>query len=77
MPTYQQNLDRLRQGSRASTKEAMQITTAAAQERGEAGIKHVQDIRSKLEPFSGHLSDWKKIDIAHKEKLVLREARKA
>ena len=77
MPTYQQNLDRLRQGSRASTKEAMQITTAAAQERGQAGIKHVQDIRSKLEPFSGHLRDWKKLDIAHKEKLGMREARKA
>ncbi len=77
MPSFNENLNRLRAGSRASTKDAMAIETAAANERGQAGIKHVSNIRSKLEPFSGHLRDWKKLDIAHQEKIGKREARKA
>jgi len=56
MPSFNENLNRLRAGSRASTKDAMAIETAAANERGQAGIKHVSNIRSKLELLPG--SDW-------------------
>ena len=77
MPTFSQNIERLRSGSRASTKSAMENETAAAQLQGEAGIEHTRNINRKLEPFSKGLRDWKKLDIAHQEKLGRRDARKA
>ena len=44
---------------------------------GQAGIDHVRNIRNKLEPFSGHLRDWKRLDIAHQEKLGIQDARRS
>ena len=76
MPSFNENIAKLRAASRESTRQAMEIETDTARMRGDERIRHVNTIRSKLEPFSQHLKDWKKLDIAHQEKLGRRELRK-
>ena len=67
MATWQSNLDKLRSASRRSTTEAQQIETQAADQRGQAGIRHAQDIANKLAPLSEGLREWKRRDIKHKQ----------
>ena len=75
--SYDRNIERLKANQAQISAQEQGITTAAAQQRGEYAIRHVQDIRSKLTPFSKALQDWKDKDIKKKKEEGVAEARKA
>jgi len=64
--SYDRNIDRLRANQSAISKQEQGITTAAAKQRGDAGIEHARDIATKLTPFSTALQEWKDKDIKKK-----------
>ena len=64
--SYDRNIERLKANQSAVSKQEQGITTAAAKQRGDAGIKHAEDIANKLTPFSTALQEWKDKDIKEK-----------
>ena len=77
MPSFSENIQKLKNASRQSTTDAQNIETQAARERGEWGIDHARKVALGLAPFSDHLRDWKRRDIKAKEEEGAEEARKA
>ena len=75
--SYDRNIERLKANQAQISAQEQGITTAAAQQRGEYAIRHVEDIRSKLTPFSKELQAWKERDIEKKKEQGVAEARKA
>tara|TARA_R100000152_G_C6780111_1_gene212493 strand:+ start:719 stop:2980 length:2262 start_codon:yes stop_codon:yes gene_type:complete len=61
--SYDRNIERLKANQREISAQEQRITTQSAQERGEAGIKHAEDIATKLTPFSTALREWKQKSI--------------
>ena len=66
MPTFSENIQRLKANQREISQQEQNIITQTAQERGDYEIKHAQDIANKLTPFSTALQEWK--DKVNKQK---------
>ena len=74
--SYDRNIERLKANQRQISAQEQNITTQAAQMRGQEGIKAAQDWE-KLTPFSNELKEWKKRDIEKKKAQGVAAARKA
>jgi|GEM_PF-2709601 len=63
--SYDRNIERLKANQRQISAQEQNITTQAAKERGEAGIRAAAQL-DKLTPFSTALQEWKDKDIKEK-----------
>jgi len=74
--SYDRNIERLKANQRQISAQEQNITTQAAQMRGQEGIRAAQDWE-KLTPFSNELKAWKKRDIEKQKAEGIAAARKA
>ena len=74
--SYDRNIERLKANQRQISTQEQNITTQAAKERGEAGIRAAAQL-DKLTPFSTALQEWKDKDIKEKIEEGKREKEKA
>ncbi len=77
MPTFQENIARLKQGVRQDAEYSSQQYTSAAEASGRRGIQEAEQVASSLSGFSKTLREWRKEDIKKKQEEGVREARKA
>jgi len=75
--SYDRNIDRLRANISSVSKQQQSITTQAAKEKGDRGIREAEDIATKLTPFSTALQEWKDKDIEKKIEEGRQEREKA
>ena len=64
--TYNENIQRLKQGSTYNTSLANKYETEAANQRGKQGIEDARYIAKELGHLSTHLKEWRKRDILEK-----------
>jgi len=74
--SYDRNIERLKANQRQISAQEQNITTQAAQMRGQEGIRAAAQL-DKLTPFSNELKAWKKRDIEKKKAQGVAAARKA
>ena len=77
MPTFKENIARLKQGVRQDAEYSSQQFTSAAEASGRRGIQEAEQVASSLSGFSKTLREWRKEDIKKKQEEGVREARKA
>ena len=66
--SYSRNIARLKETSRANTRQRMQNNIDQATYENAAGQKEAENIATALSGFSKHLHDWKVKDIEKKKK---------
>ena len=77
MPTFKENIARLKQGVRQDAEYSSQQYTSAAEASGRRGIQEAEKVATSLSGFSKTLREWKKEDIKKKQEEGVREARRA
>ena len=75
--SYDRNIERLKANIAQRTAQNEAYTTQGAELRGREMVNHVREVRTKLEPFSKALQDWKTQDIEKKKEEGILEARRA
>ena len=75
--SYDRNIERLKANISQRVADDNQEDMRMAIHSGESRIKHVKEVRARLEPFSKALQEWKEKDIEKQKEEGVAEARQA